>query len=87
MPPHGRESGRGLLFETIKTKPKDMKNLKHIIQTIAAPVGCIAFGIAALSSLHEAADGSSHAASLMFYVCALIALLCFLRSCRQANKQ
>lgn len=64
-----------------------MKNLKHIIQTIAAPVSCIAFGIAALCSLHQAADGSSHAASLMFYVCALIALLCFLRSCRQGGKQ
>ena len=64
-----------------------MKNLLHIIPTIAAPVGCIAFGIAVLCLLHPAVEGTSKGAVLMFHVCLLIAFLCFLRSYRQANKQ
>ena len=64
-----------------------MKNILHIIRAIAAPVGCIAFGIAALCLLDSAVEGTSKAASLMFHVCLLIAFLCFLRSYRQANKQ
>lgn len=64
-----------------------MKNLLHIIRAIAAPVGCIAFGIAALCLLDSAVEGTSKGAVLMFDVCLLIAILCFLRSYRQANKQ
>lgn len=64
-----------------------MKNLLHIIPTIAAPVGCIAFGIAALCLLESAVEGASKGAVLLFHVCVLIAFLCFLRSYRQANKQ
>ena len=64
-----------------------MKNILHIIRAIAAPVGCIAFGIAALCLLDSAVEGASKGAVLMFHVCLLIAFLCFLRSYRQANKQ
>ena len=62
-----------------------MKNLLHIIRAAAAPAGCICAGIAALCCLHQAVEGTSKGASLMFDVCLLVAYICFLGSCRQGS--